>query len=272
MYNLEFFGTFDATALVLTTFVLFFAGLVLYLRREDRREGYPLEGDASGRLEGASGLFFTATPKIFILGDGEAPVIKPNADRETPVFSASRRLNVDGAPLLPVGDPMLAKVGPGAFAQRARVPDMMLHGGPKIVPIRVAPEFSIDGGAASDPRGMAVVGADGRDAGVVSDVWVDKAEYLIRYLEVELGGLTPAGLSVVGSAPVSRRVLLPMTMAVVDKGRRIVRVDAILASQFDNVPALENPSQVTLDEEERICAYYGGGLLYATPMRAEPLI
>ncbi|WP_458440155.1 hypothetical protein, partial [Pseudomonas aeruginosa] len=64
---------------------------------------------------------------------------KPNADRETPVFSASRRTNISGAPLSPVGDPMLAKVGPGAFAQRARRPDMMAHGGPKILPLRAAP-------------------------------------------------------------------------------------------------------------------------------------
>jgi len=271
MYNSEFFGTFDVASLVLTVFVLFFFGLILYLRREDRREGYPLEDDATGRLEPASGIFFTATPKTFILAHGHGTLSKPNAHRETPVFSASRRTNISGAPLSPDGDPMLAKVGPGAFAQRARTPDMMFHGGPKIVPLRVATEFSVDG-VASDPRGMSVVGADGLAAGVISDIWVDKAEYLIRYLEVELGAPSPAGLSVVGSGPLAKRVLLPMTMAVVNKARRTVRVDAILASQFENVPVLENPNQITLDEEERVCAYYGGGLLYATPMRAEPII
>jgi photosynthetic reaction center H subunit len=269
MYNLQFFGTFDVTSLILTSFVLFFAGLILYLRREDRREGYPLEDDATGRLEPASGLFFTAQPKTFILPQGV--LTKPNADREKPVFSASRRTNISGAPLVPEGDPMLAKVGPGAFAQRARTPEMMFHGGPKIVPLRVATDFSIDG-ETSDPRGMTVLGADGLAAGVVSDVWVDKSEYLIRYLEVDLGGPNPAGLSVVGTAPAAKRVLLPMTMAVVNKGRRTVRVDSILAAHFDNVPTLENPNQVTLDEEERVCAYYGGGLLYATPMRAEPIL
>ena len=30
--------------------------------------------------------------------------------------------------------------------------------------------------------------------------------------------------------------------------------------------------QITLQEEDKICAYYGGGHLYATPERAEPLI
>jgi photosynthetic reaction center H subunit len=256
MYNPEFFGTFDVTALVLTAFVFFFIGLIFYLRREDRREGYPLEDDATGRLEPASGLFFTAQPKTFAFAHGGV-LSKPNADRETPVFSASRRTNISGAPLSPVGDPMLAKVGPGAYAQRAKTPDPMFHGGPKIVPLRVATDFSIDG-EGSDPRGMTVLGADRVSAGVVSDVWVDKAEYLIRYLEVELAA--------------GKRVLLPMPMAVVDKGGRKVKVDAILASQFATVPTLSNPDQVTLDEEERVVAYYGGGYLYATPERTEPLI
>ena len=46
----------------------------------------------------------------------------------------------------------------------------------------------------------------------------------------------------------------------------------ILASQFAGVPVLASPDAVTRDEEERICAYYGGGYLYATPARAEPLL
>jgi photosynthetic reaction center H subunit len=259
MFNPEFFGIFDVPALVLTAFVVFFFSLILYLRREDRREGYPLEDDATGRLEPASGLFFTARPKTFLLPHGGV-LHKPNAERETPVFSASRRTNISGAPLSPVGDGMLAKVGPGAYAQRAQVPDEMFHGGPKIVPLRVAPGFSIDGGLASDPRGMTVLGADRAAAGLVSDIWVDKAEYLIRYLEVDLAAVP------------GKRVLLPMPMVVVDKSRREVKVDAILASQFINVPTLSYPDQVTLDEEERVTAYYGGGYLYATPERLEPLL
>ncbi len=153
---------------------------------------------------------------------------------------------------------MTAGVGPGAFAQRAKTPDMMSHGGPKIVPLRVAADFSIAKGDA-DPRGMSVTGADGVVAGTVGDVWVDKAEVMIRYLEVQV-------------ATTAQSVLLPMTMAVIDKGRRIVKVDAILGAHFAGVPKLSNPNQVTLDEEERVVAYYGGGYLYATPARLEPLI
>jgi photosynthetic reaction center H subunit len=36
------------------------------------------------------------------------------------------------------------------------------------------------------------------------------------------------------------------------------------------VPGLANPDQVTLQEEDKIVAFYGGGTLYATPDRSEP--
>jgi photosynthetic reaction center H subunit len=106
---------------------------------------------------------------------------------------------------------------------------------------------------------MLVLGVDRRVAGTVRDVWVDRAEWTIRYLEVALEG---SGHS----------VLLPITMALINKSRRQVNVDAITAAQFAAVPRLERPDQVTFYEEERVVAYYGGGFLYAVPARAEPLI
>jgi photosynthetic reaction center H subunit len=48
-------------------------------------------------------------------------------------LSNSEILGLAGS-LLFVGDPLLAGVGPGAWAQRADVPDME-HGEPKIVPL-----------------------------------------------------------------------------------------------------------------------------------------
>jgi photosynthetic reaction center H subunit len=257
-HNAFFAGTFDLTSLVFGSFVLFFVGLLIYLRREDRREGYPLEDEVTGRTEVLGGLFFTAQPKSFILDGGRATVLKPNSNRDSRDIAADRTSVAPGSPLKPRGDGMMAGIGPGAFAQRARTPDMMAHGGPKIVPLRVATDFSIAKGD-PDPRGMSVTGADGVVAGVVGDVWVDKAEVMIRYLEVKLSAT-------------AQSVLLPMTMAVIHKGRGIVKVDAILASQFSGVPKLSSPNQVTLDEEERVVAYYGGGYLYATPARLEPLI
>jgi photosynthetic reaction center H subunit len=266
MYNHEFFGAFDIASLVLTLFVFFFIALIFYIRREDRREGYPIEDDVTGRLEPAQGMFFAPKPKFFNLGG--SPLSKPDNARDTHEVGLARRSRVDGTPYQPVGDPMTAGVGPGAYAIRAQVPDLTDHGQIKITPLRAAPDFAVDT-RDPDPRGMTVLGADRKPAGVVSDVWVDRGEILIRYLEVELA----AAASATGAAPLhARRVLLPMTMAVISRGTRTVKVDAVLAHQFAGVPALSNPDAVTRDEEERIAAYYGAGYLYAKPSRLEPLL
>ncbi len=271
MYNHEFFGAFDIVSLVLTLFVFFFLGLIVYIRREDRREGYPIEDDVHARLEPAMGSIFLADPKGFHLAGGGV-VYKPDEQRDTLELMAARRSRVSGTPYEPVGDPMLAGVGPGAYALRAKTPDLTDHGALKITPLRDAPDFVLDR-RDPDPRGMTVLGCDRLPAGVVSDVWVDRGEILIRYLEVELTAPAPAAPQLVGAAPLpGRRVLLPMTMAVISRGSRTVKVDAIQAGQFAAVPALETPGVVTRDEEERITAYYGAGYLYANPARTEPLL
>ncbi len=95
-------------------------------------------------------------------------------------------------------------VGPAAYAERAKVPDLTAHGDLKIVPMRVAKNFFVAKGD-PDPRGMLVRGADGGIAGTVSDIWVDRAEWQIRYLEVALEG--GAG----------QTALLPMAMALIHK-------------------------------------------------------
>ena len=63
-----------------------------------------------------------------------------------------------------------------------------------------------------------------------------------------------------------------MTFAKVNRGRREVKVHALMSDQFGQVPALANADQITLLEEDKVCAYYGAGTLYATPQRAEPLL
>lgn len=255
----QFFnGGLDVTEWVLYAFFAFFAGLILYLRREDRREGYPLEDDATGRREPEGGLLFTAQPKIFRLPHNEGTVSKPDGSRDADSLKARRTAAWPGSPLEPEGDPLLSGMGPGAYAQRSKTPDLMLHGGPRIVPLRVASDFYLDKRDA-DPRGMDVVGADNVVAGTISDVWIDRSEYLIRYLEVQL-------------TDSDKRVLVPMPMAVVKGRRKRVNVNALLASQFENIPQLSSPDQITRDEEERVSAYVGAGTLYATPARAEPLL
>jgi photosynthetic reaction center H subunit len=248
-------GGLDVTLWVLYAFWLLFAGLVLYLRREDRREGYPLEDDMSGRREPLGGLFFTAQPKVFHLpGDG-GKIVKPDFARDERPLRAHRTAPWAGSPLEPDGDPLTAGVGPGSYAQRANRPDITMHGDARIAPLRVATGFSLD---KADPNliGMQAVGGDNVSAGKIVDVWIDRAEYLVRYLEIEVEG--------------GKRVLAPMTMAQVQRGRKRVKIDALLGAQFAGAPALANPDQITRDEEERVCAYFGAGYLYAAPGRSEP--
>ena len=194
------------------------------------------------------------TPKVYKLADGRE-FLSPDLRRPDGDYTAQPTHGWNGAPLEPVGNPLLAGVGAGAWAQRADVPDHMADGSVKIIPLRNAPDFGIHVKDV-DPRGLPVLGADGEQAGTVADLWIDQAELLFRYLEVTLPG--------------GRSVLLPINFAGIRRDG--VKVKAVLAAQFADVPALRTPGQVTLLEEEKIMAYYGAGSLYATPQRQEPLV
>ena len=102
-----------------------------------------------------------------------------------------------------------------------------------------------------------MLGADGQKGGVITDCWVDRSEPQIRYLELSAG---------------AKKVLLPINFARINKAARTIKVDAILGSQFANVPVLSNPDRVTLREEDLVTSYYGGGKLYAVADRSEPFI
>lgn len=250
-------GSIDIAQVVLYMFWIFFAGLIYYLHRENKREGYPLESDGRGGRVVIQGFPAVPAPKTYLLRDGstrQAP--GPNSARE-PLVGGEATSRVPGSPIVPVGDPMLAGVGPGSIAAgRPDTPDLAWDdGGPRLQPLRVAAGYDVAHGD-PDPRGMPVRGADGEVGGTVVDVWVDRSEALFRYLELEVAG--------------GRRVLLPMTLARV--GDRAVSVQSILGRQFAQVPTTRQPDQVTLLEEERICAYYGAGTLYAEPSRQEPLL
>ena len=253
----------DIAELALWTFFLFFGGLVIYLRREDRREGYPLEDETTGKLLGGTGTWLEEGHlKSYILPFGLGTVMTPNYTRDTRPLNARSAFAAGGAPLDPSGDPMVDGIGPAAWAERAKRPDLNMEGHPRIVPIGLAPGFGI-ARADADPRGMIVLGCDEIIAGKVTDLWVDTSDRLIRYCEVELGEYS--------GAP-GRRVLAPMFMSRVERGRGILHVDAIRADQFARVPAIEAADRITLYEEERVQGYYGGGWLYAKPSRSEPLL
>ena len=52
----------------------------------------------------------------------------------------------------------------------------------------------------------------------------------------------------------------------------MVQTEALLAHQFADIPGTKDPDSVTLYEEERIMAFFGGGVLYATPERQEAIL
>ena len=155
---------------------------------------------------------------------------------------------------------MLSGAGPGASARRADVPDPIFGTDElRILPLRVATDHFVDP-EGPDPRGMQVVGADGVIAGIISDIWVDRSDVTVRYLEMTL----PAGPSVLIPSP-----LVCSTGS--GPGGQVV-VQSIMGGQFIDAPMLANPDVVTLLEEDRIQAYFASGNLYAEPSRIEPLI
>jgi photosynthetic reaction center H subunit len=242
----------DVAQLVLYAFWIFFFGLVFYLQRESHREGYPMDSDR-GVIEG----WPVPRPKTFKLHDG-SEVSFPN-DKVSPQTLNAQPASpwATGFSIVPVGNPLSAGVGPGAWADRADVVEIDLHGNPRIIPLRVAEGYGVAEGDI-DPRGSDVAGADGEIAGVVVDLWVDTADMLFRFLEVQL-------------AQGGRVVLLPWNFARISRGKP-VRVHALYAPQFADVPGTKSPVAVSMLEEEKICAYFGAGLLYADADRAEPLI
>ena len=248
-------GSIDVAQVVLYSFWVFFIGLIIYLRREDKREGYPLVSDRRG---GVSVIGFPSppSPKVFRLAHG-GTAMAPNGKMDPPVTKARPTMPWPGAPLEPTGNPMIDGVGPAAYAQRADTPDLTVEGHDKIVPMRIATDFAI-AVEDRDVRGMTVIAADRKVAGTVREVWVDRSEIVIRYLEIELTG--------------GKRVLLPWNFSRVDKRRGRVNVKSILARQFADVPMTKSPDRITLLEEDRITAYYGGGHLYAVPSRTEPVL
>ena len=250
-------GTIDIAELVFLAFVLFFVALIFYLRREDRREGYPLEDELSGYVESEGGPLSRASIKTFKLPHGRGIATPQDTRRERVDLPAKPAFGAHGAPWVPTGNPLVDGLGPASWADRKPLPDLTHDGRNRIVPLSLEPHIAI---AARDPNpnGMMVIGADKQPVGEVTEVWIDRAEHVIRYLQIA----TEAG----------KTVLAPMTMSVVKKGKGVIVIDALNAAQFADAPTPAAPDQITFYEEERIVAYFGGGYLYATPERQEPLL
>ena len=269
----------DVAQVVLYAFWIFFAGLIFYLRREDRREGYPLESEVTGKPDEGSWGLWVPQPKVYLLPHGGTAMV-PNGRRDPDPVNLTPTEAWSGAPLEPTGNPMLDGVGPGAYVMRSDEPEIMEDGSAVIVPLRVATDYSIAEGDL-DIRGVKVLGGDNEVAGTVKDVWVDRVDQLIRYIEIELPGGTmassqeTAGEDEQPAAAAPATVLAPMTFSDVSRGgtaESSVKINAILSHQFSDVPRTRHPDQITSLEEDKISAYYGAGTLYAEPSRLEPLL
>ncbi|HJL04137.1 MAG TPA: photosynthetic reaction center subunit H [Polyangiaceae bacterium LLY-WYZ-15_(1-7)] len=385
----------DVAQVVLYVFWIFFVGLIYWLRREDRREGYPLETD-NPRKVGLAANILIPPPKTFLRPDG-SEYRAPNAERDLRPMKSERTAAAAGSTHEPVGDPLLSGVGPASFTEREKHPELTREGHIAIVPLRADESYDISAGP--DPRGWDVVGADGEVAGTVKDLWVDRAEMLVRYVEVELpaegedaaeGAAAEAKKRVeeeaaakkaeeeaaaeeeaseeeaaeeeadeaaaekaeesdeaadekaedegtaeeevaadeeesdeaadedesdedadeeesdeaadedesdeaegadedesaeeeaaeapVSEAPVSAPMaargtrLVPIQTVLVQKRSRSVQMEAVKAAQLAHAPTLASAEQVTLDEEERVVAFFAGARLYADPKNLGPVV
>lgn len=261
-------GTFDVAELAFLLFFGFFLALVFYLNRESRREGYPLEDEVTGKIH--PGSLFDGDKKSFQLPNGRGTYVPEDVARDDINVAGVQAFASAGAPWVPTGNPMKDGMGPAAFANRAKYPDLTFDGRPRIVPIADSHEMIV---SPQDPQliGWTVIGADKQVAGKVSDIWVDQAEHMIRYLEVE----TTTGkkvLAPMGVVTVHGDSLLAKILPTTSDEAEFVEIDAITAAQFEDVPALETAGIITRYEEDRVMAYFGGGYMYATPERAEAWI
>ncbi len=236
----------DATQILVAIFFLLFAALIYYLRREDKREGYPL-WDVTPRTVPIEGFPPVPPTKVYLLMEGGTTTMphrfEPSATRALPAE------NYFGSPLIPIGDAMLAEVGPGAYPMRKAEP-LLSEGTPQVQPMRVAQGWDVMRGD-TDPRGMRVLDAGKTEVGTVTDLWVDRGVKILRYLEVELDG-----------DPGAPHVIVPLFRTNIREKRRVVLIDAMLAGHVRLAPRLANPDVITAREEDQVNAYFSAAHMY----------
>ena len=114
------------------------------------------------------------------------------------------------------------------------------------------------------PVGLPVVAGDMtvRSSARISDLWVDVPEQLVRYLR-DTNWKAKA-------APAWPRC----SMVRVKSDRKVAGACRSMAKHFENMcrATAVGPFRSRKLEEEKICAYYGGGYLYAAQSRQDPQI
>ena len=252
----------DAAQLTLYAFWIFFAGLVVYLQRESKREGFPLVSEVDPFTTRLSGDAWphTPEPKMFRMMDGAVMMVPPGQQPRL-VEGARPIASFPGAPLEPTGNPLVDGIGPASWCYRIDEPEVDADGSFKILPLRAEPTLLLHPNS-PDPRGFPVVGADGLTAGTVADIWVDALEEAVLYLEVALTLLGAEG----------QHVLVPSRFVQYRRRLGLVKVRSITAAQFAQVPRLRHPERITPLEEDKLVGYFGGGNLFALPGRSGPLL
>ena len=249
-------GHIDIAQALVVIFFIFFFGLVLHLRTEDKREGYPLVDPAGGG--DGEGFPPMPAPKTYLLPQGGA-VTAPHLSVERPL-AAIRTFPFPGSSLDPTGDPLEDGVGPAAYALRRTEPIWFSPGVVQVSPMRTAEGWALAKGDV-DPRGLPVVDIYGATAGVVRDLWVDRGVNILRYLEVE--------------AEDGVRTLLPIYHTDIRRLQGRVSLKAVRAAQVAKAPRLAEPDLITAREEDRINAFYAGAQFFGregarTPPRLAP--
>ncbi|SDZ47958.1 photosynthetic reaction center H subunit [Jannaschia faecimaris] len=255
MLGTTFFGDFDLASAAIWGFWLFFAVLVVYLQTENQREGYPLVDD-DGSPAASPGVFPAPKDKTFLLRDGRGSVSVPSGQRpDRSDLAIARTSDAGGSPYVPTGDPMVDGVGPASWANRSDHPELDGHGHAKIKPLSKVEDFTVSAGI--NPLGLPVQTADKEVVGRITDMWIDVPEQMVRYLVVDLN---PEGSG--------QQRLIPMNFARLKRDR--VQIDSLHSHNMAGIPTIKADNQITLLEEEKIMAWFGGGTLYATPSRSEP--
>lgn len=245
----------DFAEIALTLFFIGFLGVVWRLRQLDKREGYPMRAspfDPQPML----GVPAPPSPTAYLLNEGGvtvAPHLYPQVES-----NAAPLYRFDGTPLTPLGNPLLAALGPGAWVMRRDEPMLTEKGELMLQPLRDAHEWSVKEGDA-DPRGMAVFDSRWHEVGTVHDVWVDKSIKIPRLLEVELRPGLGAG-----------RVLVPIFHTRINERAREVQVTALRAHQFADVPVPAAEGQITAREDDRLNAYFAAGRFYRDTDHSDP--
>lgn len=248
MVGTTFFGDFDLASAAIWGFWIFFAGLVYYLQTENMREGYPLVDD-DGSPSSGPGIFPTPKDKTFHLRDGRGEITVPSGQNPDRSDLALAQSSVSaGSPYVPTGDAMVDGVGPASWAPRKDHPELDAHGHVKIKPMASLEDFKVSAGR--DPRCLPVMGGDGEIIGRCVDMWVDVPEQMVRYLTVDLN-----------PEQSGKHRLIPMNMAKIKHDH--VKVESLTADRWEGIPQAKSADQITLLEEEKVMAWFGGGAMYA---------